>query len=49
MEEKDAYFWWDVVQDIIQKDIGKVYRMYERNEKLYKHKISQMEKVIPLF
>jgi hypothetical protein len=22
--------------------------MYERNEKLYKHKISQMEKVIPL-
>jgi hypothetical protein len=23
--------------------------MYEKNEKLYKHKISQMEKVIPLF
>jgi hypothetical protein len=23
--------------------------MYERNEKFYMHKISQMEKVIPLF
>jgi hypothetical protein len=23
--------------------------MYERNEKLYKHKISQMQKVIPSF
>jgi hypothetical protein len=49
MEKKDAYFWWDVVQDIVQKDIKKVYKMYERNEKLYRHKISSMEKVIPLF
>ncbi len=49
MEEKDADLWWDAVQDIVQKDIGKVYKMYERNEKLYMHKISQMEKVIPFF
>ncbi len=49
MEEKDVDLWWDAVQDIVQKDIGKVYRMYERNEKLYMHKISQMEKVIPSF
>ncbi len=49
MEKKDASFWWDVVHDIVQKDIGKVCKMYERNEKLYKHKISQMEKVIPFF
>jgi hypothetical protein len=49
MEEKDAYLWWDVLQDIIQKDIGKVCRMYDRNEKIYSHKISQMEKVIPFF
>jgi hypothetical protein len=34
---------------MVQKDIGKVYRMYERNEKLYMHKLSQMEKVIPFF
>jgi hypothetical protein len=47
MEEKDANSWWDAVQNIIQKDIRKVYKMYERNEKLYMHKISQMEKVIP--
>jgi hypothetical protein len=40
MEEKDADLWWDALQDTIQKDIGKVYRMYERNEKPYKHKIS---------
>jgi len=33
--------------DIVQKDIGNVCRMYERNEKFYKHKISEMEKVIP--
>jgi hypothetical protein len=32
MEEKDANFLWDVVQDIVQKDIGKVCRMYEKNE-----------------
>ncbi len=49
MEEKDAYLWWDVVQDIVQKDIGKVFKMYEKNGKFYMHKISQMEKVIPLF
>jgi hypothetical protein len=33
MEEKDVDFWWDVMQDIVQKEIGKFYRMYERNEK----------------
>ncbi len=33
MEEKDVVLWWDVVQDIVQKDIGKVCRMYEKNEK----------------
>ncbi len=49
MKEKDANLWWNVVQDIVQKDIRKVYGMYERNEKLYMHKISQMEKVIQLF
>jgi hypothetical protein len=42
VEDKDVDLWWDVVQDIIHKDIGKVYRMYERNEKLYMHNISQM-------
>lgn len=31
------------------KDIKKVCRLYERNEKLYMHKIPQMEKVIPSF
>jgi hypothetical protein len=41
--------WWDVVKDIVQKYIGKVYRMYERDEKQYMHKIYQMEKVIPSF
>ncbi len=40
MKEKDTYVWWDLVQDIIQKYIGKVYKMYEGNEKFYKHKIS---------
>ncbi len=40
MEEKDADMWWDVVQDIIQKDIGKVCTRYERNERLYMHMIS---------
>ncbi len=49
MEKKDAYLWWDVVQDTVQKDVGKVCKMYERNEKLYRHKISQMEKFIPFF
>jgi hypothetical protein len=49
MEEKDANIWWDVMHDILQKDIRKVCRMYEKNEKLYKHEISHMAKVIPLF
>ncbi len=49
MEERDADLWWDVVQVIVQKDIGKVSRMYEKHEKLSMHKISQMGKVIPLF
>jgi hypothetical protein len=49
MEEKDANLWWDAMHDIVQNDIGKVYRMYERNEDLYMHKISQMEKVMPFF
>ncbi len=44
MEEKDADLWWDGVQDI-----GKVCRRYERNERLYRHKIFQMEKVMPSF
>jgi hypothetical protein len=45
MEEKDANLSWDA----IQKDIGKVYKKYERNERLYRHKISQMERVMPSF
>jgi ABC-type phosphate transport system auxiliary subunit len=49
MEEKDADVWWDAMQNIVEKDIGKVCKMYQRNEKLYKHKISQMEKVVPSF
>ncbi len=44
MEEKDANLWWDGMQDI-----GKVCKRYERNERLYKHKIFQMEKVMPSF
>jgi len=39
IEEKDADLWWDVVQDIVYKDIGKVYKKYERNEKPYRCKI----------
>jgi hypothetical protein len=49
MEEKCVDLWWDVVQDIVQKDIKKVYRRYERNERLYMHRIFLMEKVIPSF
>jgi hypothetical protein len=49
MEEKDANLWWDAVQDIVQKDIRKVYRKYERNESLYIHKIFHMETIMPLF
>jgi hypothetical protein len=40
MEEKDVDLWWDVIQDIVQKDIGKVCRKYERNERLCRRKIS---------
>jgi len=28
MEDKYAYLWWDAIQDIVQKDIKKVYRRY---------------------
>jgi len=28
---------------------GKVYRKYERNERLYKHKISHTERIMPSF
>ncbi len=49
MEEKDIDLWWDVIQYIIQKDLEKVYRKYERNERLYKHMIFQMENVMPPF
>jgi hypothetical protein len=49
MEEKHANLWWDVVQDIVHKDIKKVYRRYEINEMLYMHMIFQMEKVMPSF
>jgi hypothetical protein len=40
MEEKDAYLGWDVIQDIVQKDIMKVCKKYEKNERLYRHRIS---------
>jgi hypothetical protein len=33
MEEKDANLWWAAVQDIALKDIRKVCRKYERNER----------------
>jgi hypothetical protein len=49
MEEKDADLWWDAIQNIVHKDIGKVYQKYERNERLYIHMIFQMEKVMPSF
>jgi len=39
MEIKYVDLWWDVVHDIIQKDIRKIYRRYERNERLYMHMI----------
>jgi len=47
MEENDANLWWDALHDIVKKDIGQVYKRYERNERLYMYRISQMEKVIP--
>ncbi len=34
MEEKDVDLWQDVVQGIVQKDVGKVCKMFERNKKL---------------
>jgi hypothetical protein len=45
MEEKNENLWWDAVQDVVHKDIGKVYTKYERNERLYKHIIFQIEKL----
>ncbi len=42
MEEKDANLWWDGIQGLVQKDIRKVYIKYERNERMYRHRISQM-------
>jgi hypothetical protein len=49
MEEKTADLWWDAIQDIVQKDIRKVYNKYERNERMYKHMIFQMKKLMPSF
>jgi hypothetical protein len=49
MEEKDANLWWDAVHNIVYKDIGKVCRLYGRNERIYIHRIFQMDKVIPSF
>ncbi len=49
MEEKDFDLQWVVVQDLVQKDIGKVCEKYERNETLYIHMISYMEKAMPSF
>jgi hypothetical protein len=40
MEEKNANLWWDAIQDIVLKNIGKVCRRYEKNERLYRHIIS---------
>ncbi len=36
MEKKNVDLWWDVVQHIVQKDNGKFYKKYERNERLYR-------------
>jgi len=44
MEERNVDLWWDAVQDI-----GKICKWYERSERLYMHKIFQMEKVMPTF
>jgi len=30
MEEKYVDLWWDAIQDIVQNDIGKVYKRYEK-------------------
>jgi hypothetical protein len=37
------------MHDIVQKDIGKVYKRYERNERLYRQRTSQMAKFMPSF
>jgi hypothetical protein len=39
MEERNANLWSDVIQDIVQKDIRKICRRYERSERLYMHMI----------
>ncbi len=49
MQEKGVDLRWDVIQDIVQKGYREGCRKYERNERLYRHKISQMEKIIPSF
>jgi hypothetical protein len=49
MEEKNENLWWDAIQDIILKYIGKLYRKYEKNERLYKHRNFLMEKLMPSF
>jgi len=49
MEEKDANLWWDAIQNIVKKNIGKVYKKYERNNRLYKYNIFKTKKVMPLF
>ncbi len=49
MEEKDVDLWWDAIQDITKKDIGKVCRKYQKNERLYRHRIFRMEKIMPSF
>jgi hypothetical protein len=33
MEEKHVDLWWDVMQDIVWKDIGKVSRRYRKKMK----------------
>jgi hypothetical protein len=41
MEENYVDLWWDAIQDMIaQKYIGKFCRKYERNERMYRHRIS---------
>jgi hypothetical protein len=49
MEGKNANLWWDAGHDIVQKNIGKVCIKYERNERIYRHRISHMEKKLPSF
>jgi hypothetical protein len=44
MEERNVNLWWNAL-----KDIAKFCKWYERSERLYMHKISHMEKVIPTF